>query len=106
MSSVRPPLTRYFSSLSRSDLRATTETSWSAPREYDTGNAAGVKSAALSPTDEDGRSGWEADSATESANGTFLANSCWISFSSSGKVKIDRQSDAFHSSSGSTLEAV
>ncbi len=106
MSSVRPPLTRYLSSLSRTDLRATTEISWSAPREYDVGKAAGVKSAALMPTEEDGRSGWEADSATESANGTFFANSCWISFSSSGKVKTDRQSDAFHSSFGSTFEAV
>ena len=89
MSSVRPPLTRYLSSLSRTDLRATTETSWSAPREYDVEKAAGVKSAALRPTEEDGRSGWAAVSATESANGTFFANSCWISFSSSGKVKTD-----------------
>lgn len=65
-----------------------------------------MKSAASRPTAEEGRSGWAAVSATESANGTFLANSCWISFSSSGKLKPDWQSRAFHWSSGSTSEAV
>ncbi len=67
---------------------------------------AGVKSAASRPTAEDGRSGCAAVSATESAKGTFLANSCWISFSSSGKVKIERQSPGSQASSGSYAEAV
>lgn len=106
MSCVRPPLTRYLSSLSRTDLRATTETSWSAPREYDVVKGAGVKSAAFRPSEEEGWSGCAADSATESANGTFLANSCWISFSSSGKLKPDWQSAAFHWSLGSMSDTV
>src|SRR4051812_45435077 len=100
MSSVRPPLTRYLSSLSRTDLRTTTETSWSAPREYEVVKGAGVKSGAAMPTEDFGWSGLAADSATDRANGMFLANSCWISFSSSGKVKTEAQSAAFQASSG------
>jgi hypothetical protein len=41
----------------------------------------------------------------EVAKGTFFSNSCWISRSSSGKVKMERQSAAFHRSSGSASEA-
>jgi len=66
--------------LSRTDLRTTTETCWSAPRAYDVGKAAGVKSGASMPTEEDGWSGCPAVSATESANGMFFRNSCSISF--------------------------
>ncbi len=68
--------------------------------------AAGVKSAALRPTDEVGRSGWPAVSATESAKGMFFRNSSWISFSSSGKLKTDWQSAAFQASFGSMFDAV
>lgn len=67
---------------------------------------AGVKSAAFRPTEEVGTSGWAADSATESAKGMFFSNSCWISFSSSGKLNPDRQSEATHWSSGSMSDAV
>lgn len=102
----RPPLTRYLSSLSRTALRTTAETSWDAPREYDVENAAGVKSAALRPTVEAGLSGCTAVSATESAKGTFFANSFRISFSSSGKLKTERQFSAFQASSGSASDAV
>lgn len=92
--------------MSRTDLRTTTETSWSAPREYDVVKVAGVKSGASMPTDEDGVSGWAAVSATESANGMFFSNSCSISFSSSGKVKTEAQSAAFQASPGSRFDAV
>ncbi len=69
-------------------------------------NTAGVKSAALRPTEETGRSGRAALAATESAKGTFFSNSCWISFSSSGKLKTDGQSSGFQASFGSTFDAV
>ena len=53
-----------------------------------------------------GWSGWAAVSATESAKGMFFANSSWISFSSSGKLKTDWQSAAFQASFGSMFDAV
>lgn len=65
-----------------------------------------MKSGAVRPTEETGWSGWTAVSATESAKGMFLANSPWISFSSSGKLKPDWQSLASHASAGSIAEAV
>ena len=68
--------------------------------------ASGVKSGASMPVTETGWSGWSAVSATASANGTFFANSCWISFSSSGKVKTEAQSSGFQASFGSMSEAV
>ncbi len=66
----------------------------------------GVKSGAGMPTEEDGWSAWREVSATERAKGMFLANSRWISFSSSGKLKTDWQSAGFQGSFGSTAEAV
>lgn len=92
--------------MSVTDLRATTETSCFLPREYDVANVAGVKSGASMPTEDFGRSGVTADSATESANGMFFANSCWISFSSSGNVKTEAQSSGFQASFGSMFDAV
>lgn len=83
-----------------------TATSWSSPRAYEVVKAFGVKSGASMPTGETGWSALRAVSATASANGMFLVNSCWISFSSSGKLKTDWQSPGFHWSLGSIRDAV
>ena len=65
---------------------------------YETLNASATSGAAALPTELTGVSGVAADSAKAIAIGTFFSNSCWISFSSSGKLKTLRQSSGRHSS--------
>jgi hypothetical protein len=89
---------------SRRLRRAVTATCWREP--YEVSNASTVRSAVLRPTTETGRSGVCADCPTESANGRFLTNSSWTSFSSSGKLKPLSQFTASHWSSGYRFEMV
>src|SRR3954449_9196076 len=89
---------------SRNDRLAMTETCWLVPNESAKG--CGTKSRVLRPTTETGFAGSLADSATDMANGTFLAYSAWISFSSSGKSNSVRQSSGSHWSFGSEAAAV
>ncbi len=68
--------------------------------------SAAVRGLPSSLTTETGSSGSWADLATDRANGMFFSNSAWISSSSSGKLKPERQSSDSHSSSGMESETV
>src|SRR5688500_11701125 len=86
------------------DLRIVAATSCDDPK--DTSNLSTTKSGVDSPTTLFGLAGSHADLASDRANGMFLANSAWISSSSSGQLNPLAQSSANHSSLGSMFDAV
>jgi hypothetical protein len=106
MSSVRPPLTRYLSSLSRTDFRATTETSWSAPREYDVVKGAGVKSGALEADRGRRLVGVGGGLGDGEREGDVLGELLLDQLLVVREVEDDWQSAAFQASFGSMFDAV